>query len=95
MYTSVKDKGAKKMIETNDESTLHGGVSDIHDKILIYMENVKKNMNDLVPKAITFHLIKKIVNYVNHDVIFNSTNIPFSDFVRLVLMSDDLKEYPF
>lgn len=49
------------------------------------MENVKKNMKDMVPKAITLDLIKKLMKYVTHDIIYTTTKIPSDEFVSICL----------
>lgn len=82
-------------VSTNNErgKTLHDGARDIYKKLTLYMDSAKKNMTDQVPKAVTYYIIKKLVHYIDHDVIFTSMGLPSDDFVRalLVPLNDKLK----
>lgn len=76
--------GAAGARDGEEENPLHEGAWDIYEKLTLYMGNVKKNMTDQVPKAVTYYIIKKLVHYINHDVILTSMELPRDDFVSVV-----------
>lgn len=65
------------------EKELHKEAIDMYKKLMVYMKNVKKNFQDMVPKAITYYIIKNLVHYITHDVLFDSTAIPAVDYVSV------------
>lgn len=64
---------------------LHKEVMDIFEKLQTYMEHVKKNLQDMIPKACTLYIIKKLVEYIRHDVLYHLTTIPCDDNVSIAL----------
>lgn len=78
----------------NDETTssdeeipttkqLHKEVQDIYRKLEIYLAHVKNNMKDMVPKAITCCIVKKLVKYITYDVMHHSTVIKPDEYVSV------------
>lgn len=55
----------------------------MYTKLTLYMDHVKMNLRDMVPKAITLYIIKKLLSYISHDVLFHSMNLPSDDHVSI------------
>lgn len=63
------------------EEQIREEVKEMYNKL--YMDHVKKNLCDMVPKAITLYIIKKLLSYVSHDVLFHSMALPTDDHVSI------------
>lgn len=52
----------------NFEEPLDEDVDDLFEKIVSYMQIVDKTTIDLVPKAITLYIIKRVETFINIDL---------------------------
>lgn len=49
-------------------------IEDIFEKIVSYMRIVKKTMCDMVPKAITLFIIRKLQQFIQKDLLSESVS---------------------
>lgn len=70
------------------EQGLHQEVRDIYRKLEKYLAHVKKNMVDMVPKAITYSIITDLVNHITFTLMHQSTVIPSANHVSSVTVTN-------
>lgn len=70
------------------DNDLHDVIMDIYDKAVLYMTHVKNNMKDIIPKAITYNIIKKLEKYLEEDLLFYVVGIPCEDHVRSAFINE-------
>lgn len=57
-----------------------------------YMDIVKQTACDMVPKAITYHIIIKLMNYIDKNLLIKMMDIPTDDYVSKEILRHDYKE---
>lgn len=60
---------------------LNETANGMFEKIDSYMRIVRKTTCDMVPKAITFFVIKELKNYVNDTLLMDFMDLPNDEYV--------------
>lgn len=85
--STVGSSTSQKTDNKNNEKSeleLHQEVIDMFNKLMLYIEHVKANLNDMVPKAITYSIIKKLVDFISHEVVYHSMALSSDEHVSIL-----------
>lgn len=84
--TLQEELSARQHLDKSVDNEHHDVVMDIFDKMVLYMTHVKNNMKDIIPKAITYNIIKKLEKYIEDDLLLYVVGIPCEEHPQLLKM---------